>query len=69
MAIKQKTHSATKKRFQRTKNGKGDKILFRKSGKNHLIKNKSKGSQKAGENGGLVVDPVNVNRISRLLAS
>ena len=67
MAIKMKTHSGAKERFKRSKNGKGDVIKFRKSGKNHLIKNKSKSSQKVGENNGLVVDPVNVNRLSRLI--
>jgi len=62
MAIKMKTHSGTKDRFKKTKNGKGNKIKFRKSCKNHLIKNKSKGSQKLGENSGLIVEQVNVPR-------
>lgn len=67
MAIKMKTHSGAKERFKRTKNGKGNKIKFQKSCKNHLIKNKSKRSQKIGENKGLIIDACNQNRVNRLL--
>jgi len=62
-----KTHKGAAKRFKLTKNGKGNKIKFRKSCKNHLIKNKSKRSQKLGENNGLIVDSTNIKRVSKLL--
>ena len=60
---KMKTHKATAKRFRIT--GKG-KLRRRKQGSSHLKRKKSKRSKREMR-GDVKIDPVNVQRIERLL--
>ena len=60
-----KTHKATKKRFKITGRGK---LRRRKQGSSHLRRRKSKRARREMQQG-LEVDPVDVQRIERLLGT
>jgi len=61
--MKQKTHSGMKKRVKVRKSGK---MMMKKSCKNHLLSNKSKGQKKA-DSKGMAINPANIKKIRKML--